>query len=108
METGDAHLLRNYMFMYAYAKSNCSTKLNATVVTVIGRLHCNFELYLLAIFSEDELMSDTLIQYCSERESYKACLHAHVRVEINILNFTGLWKGMMFQKHSSKSQLDNQ
>ena len=36
------------------------------------------KVYLLAIFSEDELMSDTLMQYCSERVSHKACVHAHV------------------------------
>ena len=52
----------------------------------------SFELYLLAIFSEDELIIDTLIQYCSERESQKACLHAHVRVQIKIFNFTGVYR----------------
>ena len=77
--------------------NNCST----SRARVIGMLHCTFKVYLLAIFSEDELMSDALIQYCSERESHKACLHAHVRVQINILNFTGLWIRMMFQKYSS-------
>ena len=69
--------------------------------TDIGRLHCCFELYLLAILSEDELMSDALIQYCCERGSHKTRLHAYVRVQINILNFTGLWKRMMFQKYLS-------
>ena len=52
----------------------------------------SFELYLLAIFSEDELIIDTLIQYCSERESQKACLHAHVRVQIKIFNFTRVYR----------------
>ena len=88
----DARLLHIDKF-----NNNCST----SRARVIGMLHCTFKVYLLAIFSEDELMSDTLIQYCSERESHKACLHAHVRVQINILNFTGLWKRMMFQKYSS-------
>ena len=88
----DARLLHIDKF-----NKNCST----SRARVIGMLHCTFKVYLFAIFSEDELMSDTLIQYCSERESHKACLHAHVRVQINILNFTGQWKGMMFQKHSS-------
>ena len=43
--------------------NNCST----SRARVIGMLHCTFKVYLLAIFIEDELMSDTLIQYCSER-----------------------------------------
>ena len=46
--------------------NNCST----SRARVIGMLQCTFKVYLLAIFSEDELMSDTLIQYCSERESH--------------------------------------
>ena len=55
--------------------NNCST----SRARVIGMLHCTFKVHLLAIFSEDKLMSDTLIQYCSERVSQKGCLHVHVR-----------------------------
>jgi len=44
----------------------------------------------MAIFSEDELMSDTLIQYCNERDSHKHVYTRTARVQINILTFTVL------------------
>ena len=70
--------------------------------TDVGRLHCCFELYLLAILSEDELMSDTLVQYCSERESH-VYTHTYMYVyrSISSISQTCTWKRMKYSSNHS-------